>query len=79
VKLLFDENLSPKLAQSLADLFPDSQHVFHLFPAGADDGAIWNYATANGMAIVSKDSDFEERSVLQAGRQKLSGCALETA
>ena len=71
MKLLLDENLSPKLAQSLTDLFPGSQHVFHIFPAGADDSDIWNYATANGMAIVSKDTDFAERSVLQGGETKV--------
>jgi len=27
MKLLFDENLSPKLVQALADIFPDSVHV----------------------------------------------------
>jgi predicted nuclease of predicted toxin-antitoxin system len=27
MKLLFDENLSPKLVQLLEDLFPDSLHV----------------------------------------------------
>ena len=27
MKLLFDENLSPRLALRLADLFPDSTHV----------------------------------------------------
>ncbi len=29
-----------------------------------DDAAIWDYAGANGFCIVTKDSDFEERSVL---------------
>jgi predicted nuclease of predicted toxin-antitoxin system len=27
MKLLFDQNLSPKLASRLADLFPGSSHV----------------------------------------------------
>ena len=27
MKLLFDQNLSPKLVNRLADLFPDSSHV----------------------------------------------------
>ena len=71
MKLLFDENLSPKLTQSLTDLFPGSQHVFDIFPAAADDGAIWNYATTNGMAIVSKDTDFSERSILHGGPTKV--------
>ena len=30
----------------------------------ADDEAIWEYARREGFTIVSKDSDFQERSVL---------------
>ena len=30
----------------------------------ADDATIWEFAKANGFTIVSKDSDFEERSIL---------------
>ena len=30
----------------------------------ADDFEIWEYAKANGYAIVSKDSDFQQRSLL---------------
>lgn len=29
-----------------------------------DDALIWEYAKANGFAIVSKDSDFHQRSLL---------------
>ena len=29
-----------------------------------DDAAIWSYAKANGFTIVTKDDDFEQRSVL---------------
>ncbi|MDK2410571.1 MULTISPECIES: DUF5615 family PIN-like protein [Nostocales] len=28
MKLLFDENLSPKLSTRLSDIFPDSLHVW---------------------------------------------------
>ena len=64
MKLLFDENLSPHLADVLGDLFPGSGHVHPLGLGNSDDSAIWEYAKANGFTIVSKDSDFEERSVL---------------
>jgi predicted nuclease of predicted toxin-antitoxin system len=30
MKLLFDHNLSPRLVRNLADLYPNSQHVFLL-------------------------------------------------
>jgi predicted nuclease of predicted toxin-antitoxin system len=64
VKLLFDENLSPLLVDLLSDLFPGSAHVHQCGLGSADDAAIWQYAKINGFTIVSKDSDFEERSVL---------------
>ena len=32
---------------------------------GSDDEAIWRYAGDNGFTIISKDSDFQERSVIR--------------
>jgi len=58
VKLLFDENLSPKLVQLLADDFSGSVHVHDIGLGGADDKTIWRHAADNGFLIVSKDSDF---------------------
>ena len=64
MKLLFDENLSPKLPGLLAAKFPGSQHVRELGLKGRTDEEIWRYAGANGFAIVSKDKDFYSRAVL---------------
>jgi predicted nuclease of predicted toxin-antitoxin system len=63
VKLLFDQNLSPKLPAALASLYPDSVHVRTLGMREADDGVIWDYAKANGYVIASKDGDFQQRSL----------------
>ena len=38
MKLLFDQNLSPKLANGLGDLFPGSRHVQSVGLDCADDG-----------------------------------------
>ncbi len=62
--LLFDQNLSPRLIQALTDVFPGSLHVRDLGLAAADDTAIWDYAAKQGLVIVSKDSDFRQRSFL---------------
>jgi predicted nuclease of predicted toxin-antitoxin system len=63
LKLLFDANLSPKLARRLADLFSDSAHIV---AAGLDhctsDLNIWDYAKTNGFAIVTADADFIQLS-----------------
>jgi len=64
VKLLFDENLSPRLPEGLAEAYPGSVHVHDCRLGSAEDSAIWQYAEENGFTIVSKDSDFQERSIL---------------
>ncbi|HEY5054550.1 MAG TPA: DUF5615 family PIN-like protein [Acidobacteriaceae bacterium] len=71
MKLLFDENLSPRLVQSLNDIYPESQHVNDLGFGNAEDSAVWDHAKVHGFAIVSKDSDFAERSVLEAQPPKI--------
>lgn len=64
MKLLFDQNLSFKLAARLADLFPGSSQVRLAGLDAVEDRAIWNFAKANGFIIVSQDSDFAEMASL---------------
>lgn len=65
VKLLFDENLSPRLVARLAGVYPASAHVSTVDLARAPDEMIWEYASANGFVIVTKDDDFRQRSFLR--------------
>ena len=62
MKLLFDQNLSYRLAHALRDLFPDSLHVREVGLKEADDAVVWDYAKQYGFVIVSKDTDFRQRS-----------------
>jgi predicted nuclease of predicted toxin-antitoxin system len=62
VKLLSDQNLSPNLVARLADIFPQSLHVREAGLERADDLSVWRFALERGFAIVTKDSDFRERS-----------------
>ncbi len=71
MRLLFDQNLSPRLRDLLADLFPGSIHVREVGLQSADDEAVWNYAAQNELTIVSKDSDFRQRSFLFAHPPKV--------
>jgi predicted nuclease of predicted toxin-antitoxin system len=70
MKLLFDQNLSPRLVRLLADIYPDSIHVREVGLRDADDLAIWQYAKVQGYAVVSKDSDFQQRSLLHGAPPK---------
>ncbi len=69
--LLFDQNLSPKLVTRLADLFPGSSHVQSAGLDRADDNQIWEYARLNGFAIVTKDEDYNNLSVLRGSPPKV--------
>jgi predicted nuclease of predicted toxin-antitoxin system len=71
MKLLFDENLSPKLPRLLVRQFPDSAHVRDCGLKGQADQAIWEYARNHGFTVVSKDGDFYQRSLLSGAPPKL--------
>ncbi|MEX1258803.1 MAG: DUF5615 family PIN-like protein [Gemmatimonadota bacterium] len=71
MKLLFDENLSPRLVGSLSDMFPGSVHVRDVGLARAADAALWDYARDHDLTIVSKDSDFHQVSFLRGPPPKV--------
>jgi len=88
VKLLLDENVSPKLVGLLEAEFPESAHVYDVGLRGAPDRRIWEYARENGFTIVSKDDDFRQRSfvhgappkvVLASGRERGNRCDCRAA
>ncbi len=64
MKLLFDENLSPKLSTRLSDLFPDSLHVRDVVMKATIDPIVWNYAKDNDFMIVSKDADMHDLNLV---------------
>jgi predicted nuclease of predicted toxin-antitoxin system len=65
VKLLFDANVSHKLVRGLASDYPGSTHVRDVGLRGAQDHQIWDQARVHGFVIVSKDTDFRERSYVE--------------
>jgi len=72
LKLLFDANLSPKLVQRLADIFPGSAHVFGTGMArDTSDATVWQYARDNGFIVVTADSDFIDLARTQGAPPKL--------
>lgn len=82
MKLLLDENLSPRLPRLIAASFSDSQHVRELGLKGRTDEEIWAFAKANGFTIISKDKDFYQRAMLYGSPPKivwlcLGNCTLD--
>jgi predicted nuclease of predicted toxin-antitoxin system len=82
VKLLLDENLSHRLVRRISDLFPDSAHIATEGLLHVSDAVVWNYAKANGFAIVTADADFYELATALGPPPKviwLRGCDYPTA
>ena len=71
MKLLFDENLSPRLARRLAAEFPGSTHVRDIGLTAAPDPMVWAFAAMNGFTVVSKDADFQQRALLMGQPPKV--------
>ncbi|MCO6439717.1 MAG: DUF5615 family PIN-like protein [Nitrococcus mobilis] len=53
MKLLFDQNLSFRLVEAVAELFPGSAQVRLLGLEQASDREIWGYARENGFVYSS--------------------------
>ena len=71
MKLLFDENLSPKLPNRLSDLFPDSLHVRDVGMKATVDPIVWDFAKDNDLMIVSKDADMHDLSLVLGNPPKV--------
>lgn len=70
-KLLFDQNLSPKLITRLAELYPNSDHLDLLGLGTANNAIVWRYAKQNDFVVVTKDADFVDLSVLHGFPPKI--------
>jgi predicted nuclease of predicted toxin-antitoxin system len=71
VKLLIDHNLSPTLVVHLKDRYPGSVHTMELGFERKPDHDLWSYARDNGFTILTKDTDFEQLSLLRGAPPKV--------
>jgi len=71
MKVLFDQNLSPKLVNCLADVLPGSSHVQSVGLGTASDEQVWDHARLNGFTIVTKDEDYNNLSVVRGSPPKV--------
>ena len=69
--LLFDQNISPRLLDRLADIYPESVHVSTLGLGKATDSEIWQYAHDHDYMIVTKDADFSELGIVKGFPPKI--------
>ncbi len=70
MRLLFDHNLSARLASRLVDLYPEATHTEVIALDRVTDLEVWSYAQMHDLTIVTKDSDFSDISVVTALRPK---------
>ena len=71
MKLLFDQNISPRLIAMLEGLFPGSAHVRDVGLASAADDAVWEFAKHGDFVIATKDTDFRQRSFTEGHPPKV--------
>jgi predicted nuclease of predicted toxin-antitoxin system len=64
MKLLLDQNLSRKIVSQIEEIYPDSRHITSVMAETTSDRDIWLYAQENDFVILTKDDDFEQRSIL---------------
>lgn len=83
MKLLFDHNLSPRLVDLLADIYPNSNHLYLMRLDQESDMIVWEIAKTKDYVIVTKDSDFNELLILKGFPPKviwvrLGNCSTKT-
>jgi predicted nuclease of predicted toxin-antitoxin system len=59
-RLLFDQNLSPRLVRQIAAEFPGSLHVRDLDLHAATDAEVLRIAAERDLVVVTKDKDFAD-------------------
>lgn len=71
MKLLFDQNISPRILKKLPNEFSECQQVRFVGLEDASDTEIFEFSRANGFAVVTFDSDFVDMNALQGTPPKL--------
>ena len=71
MKLLLDQNLSRRLVPALQEAYPGTRHLADLGLQGEPDTLIWTVAQQETYALVSKDDDFRQLSLLRGAPPKV--------
>jgi predicted nuclease of predicted toxin-antitoxin system len=70
-RLLFDQNLAPRLVGRVAAEFPGSLHVRDLDLQAATDADVLRVAAERDLVIVTKDKDFADIVTAHGGGPKV--------
>ena len=71
MRLLLDQNLSPRLRDQLQDIGILVAHVRQFGLERADDATVWKYAAEHNFTIVTKDGDFNNLAFLSNAPPKV--------
>ncbi len=71
MKLLFDQNISPRIVKRVEAAFPNSKQVRHCGLEDAGDFEIFTYAKTHGFAIVTFDSDYVDLHIVKGFPPKI--------
>ena len=71
MKLLFDQNISPKIVRRIEREFPESKQVRHVDLEDAADTEIFEYARKHDFTIVTFDADFFDLGVVKGPPPKI--------
>ena len=71
MRLLLDQNLSPRLCELLRDLGDTVVHVRQVGLERADDATVRSHAAEHDFAIVTKDGDFNSLAFLFGAPPKI--------
>lgn len=69
--LLFDQNISFKVAKKVSDIFPGAKHLSDLRLEETHDIDVWEFAKNNNYCIVTFDIDFIDISTLKGFPPKI--------
>jgi predicted nuclease of predicted toxin-antitoxin system len=64
MKLLFDQNISPRLIFLIQDILPEAKQVRQINLENSSDKQIWEYAKEHDFTIVTFDGDFYDFSLV---------------
>lgn len=71
MKLLFDQNISFRVINSIEPIYPGSCHLSKLGLINSSDIEIWDYAKKFGFTIVTFDADFYNYSLVYGSPPKI--------